>query len=701
MIRQVFMLFSGYSIHSAGRKPATFSPARRMAGLLCVIILCALFTVSNVMALPGDLDTGFGSGGIVTTDIGGNEDRIHALALQSDGKIVAAGMVDGTNGRDFALVRYHPDGSLDTGFGAGGIVTTDVDYEQAFAVAVQSDGKIVAAGDGSSPDGNYVTFMVTRYNSNGSLDTGFGTNGIVSTMVGAFDTKARALAIQSDGKILVGGMASPAFPRNDYTLARYTSNGSLDPNFDSDGIVTTSIKGYHDEIRSLAVQADGKIVACGRSVEEGLNKHFEFAVVRYNNNGSLDTGFSADGKVTTSISTGHDNAKAVAIQSDGKIVVAGEATAGPGIVLVRYNANGSLDTGFDTDGMVTTDIGPGYCYATSVAIQPDGKILTAGAYMNGNTFYQSLALVRYNPDGSLDTGFGVNGIVTTHVGSHTNDEAGSMVIRADKKILIGGYTETTSARNFCLARYLGDVNNSPVPYDFNSDGKSDILYRNSTNGKVGVWLMAGATEDAWALIGNHGTYWDARGVGDFNGDGSVDIVFRNNNGMVGVWLMNGANEDTWRLLGNHGTAWNVKGVGDFNNDGSVDVVYRNNSGSVGVWLMNGTTEDTWRLLGSHGTAWDVKGVGDFNDDGSVDVVYSSTSGMVGIWLMNGATEVTWVPVANHGTYWQPECVGDYNNDGKADIVYQNTNGTVGVWLMGGTTENTWQRIGNHGDWEVR
>lgn len=243
--------------------------------------------------------------------------------------------------------------------------------------------------------------------------------------------------------------------------------------------------------------------------------------------------------------------------------------------------------------------------------------------------------------------------------------------------------------------------NTPALYDFNSDGKSDIFYRQPANGKVGVWLMDGLSEDSWVYIQNHGTAWNAGGVGDFNNDGSVDVVFRHTNGMVGVWLMNGTTEDTWQPLGNHGTAWNVKGVGDFNNDGFVDVIYRNDNGMVGVWLMNGTTEDTWQPLGNHGTAWDVKGAGDFNNDGSVDVIYRHNNGMVGLWLMNGTTENTWHAIQNHGTAWDVASVGDFNNDGSVDMVFQNTNGMVGVWLMNGTTEDTWQSIANHGVWKVR
>ena len=240
------------------------------------------------------------------------------------------------------------------------------------------------------------------------------------------------------------------------------------------------------------------------------------------------------------------------------------------------------------------------------------------------------------------------------------------------------------------------------PYDFNGDGKADILYRHPTIGNVGVWLMDGTTEDTWALIGNHGTAWDVKGVGDFNKDGANDILYRHTSGNVGVWLMDNTVEDTWQLLGNHGTAWDIRGAGDFNGDGYADVLYRQTAtGNVGVWLMNGTIEDAWVLIGNHGTSWDIKGIGDFNSDGEVDVLYSNANGKVGIWLMNGTSETTWQYLGNHGTYWQPECVADYNNDGQADVVYQNTNGNVGVWLMTGAIETTWKFIGNHGVWEVR
>ena len=257
----------------------------------------------------------------------------------------------------------------------------------------------------------------------------------------------------------------------------------------------------------------------------------------------------------------------------------------------------------------------------------------------------------------------------------------------------------TFGQNYLNARSGGAAH---VYYDFNGDGQVDVLYRHPTNGNVGLWLMDGAKEVTWVLIGNHGTAWDVKGVGDFNGDGFNDIVYRHICGNIGVWLMENTVEVDWQRIGNHGTVWDIRGVGDFNGDGYADVLYRQTTtGKVGVWLMNGIDESTWVLIGNHGTFWDVKGIGDFNRDGSADVLYSNTTGKVGIWLMDGPNETKWNYLGNHGTYWQPEGVADYNNDGQVDVVYQNTNSTVGVWLMDGTTEDTWQRIGNHGVWEVR
>jgi uncharacterized delta-60 repeat protein len=419
------------------------------------------YTVTvTVSPLSGSLDTTFGTAGtgIVTTPIGSGDDVAHALGIQSDGKIVVAGSSYNSNSskNDFALARYNTDGSLDTGFGTVGIVTTSIGSinDAANALGIQSDGKIVAAG--SSYNGSKYDFALVRYNANGTLDTGFGTGGIVTTSIGSNNDYANALGIQSDGRIVVAGRSfNTSSNKYDFALVRYNANGTLDTTFGTGGIVTTSIGSgsIYDYAYALGIQpSDGRIVVAGYSYN---GSKYNFALVRYNANGTLDTTFGTGGIVTTSIGSSDDAAHALGIQSDGKIVVAGSSYGSKyNFALVRYNANGTLDTTFGTagTGIVTTPIGSDWDYAYALGIQPsDGKIVAAGSSNSGSNY--DFALVRYNTDGSLDTGFGTGGIVTTPIGS-SDDYALALGIQSDGRIVAAGYSYNGSNYDFALVRYL-------------------------------------------------------------------------------------------------------------------------------------------------------------------------------------------------------------------------------------------------------
>ncbi|MFG2985674.1 calcium-binding protein [Streptomyces sp. NPDC048258] len=393
-----------------------------------------LFCPGVALAAPGDLDPTFGTGGTVTTDFEGGNDVARGVAVQADGKIVAAGA--GGAG-DFTLARYNTDGSLDTTFDTDGKVTTDFagGNDRANGVVVQADGKIVAAG------GAGFDFGLARYNTDGSLDTTFGTGGKVITGFFAGD-EAFGVALQADGKIVAaGGTDTGSSTNTDFALARYNTDGSLDTTFDTDGKVTTDFALGFDQAHGVKVQADGKIVAAGEGESAG---NVDFALARYNTNGSLDTTFDTDGKVTTDFG-GTERAFGVALQADGKIVAAGGSTA---FSLARYNTNGSLDTSFDTDGKVTTAFAG---QANGVALQADGKIVAAGGPGD-------FALARYNTNGSLDTSFGTGGTVTTNFG--TFDNARGVALQADGKIVAAGQAGT----DFGLARYEG-VGAAPVGVD--------------------------------------------------------------------------------------------------------------------------------------------------------------------------------------------------------------------------------------------
>ncbi|MGW4896970.1 calcium-binding protein [Kitasatospora sp. NPDC004240] len=400
-------------------------------------LLLALAVPGTAFAAPGDLDPAFGTGGRVTTDFGGGADEARGVVVQADGKIVVAGYAGATD--DFALARYNPDGSLDTGFGTGGKVTTDFagGSDEARGLAVQADGKIVAVGRSEVPEGGFGWFSLARYNTDGSLDTGFDTDGkaVVDFGTGGADD-AFGVAVQGDGKIVAAGLTG-----GDVALARLNADGTLDTGFDTDGRVTTDFDGGADAARAVAVQGDGKIVAAGYT---GTGTNYDFVLARYTTTGGLDTGFSGDGKVATTFG-GVEFAHAVALQPDGKIVAAGYT--GNDFALARYTTTGDLDGGFDTDGRVTTDFGGGEV-AYGVAVQPGGAIVAVGATAVGGG--SDFALARYTSGGGLDTGFSGDGRVTTDFGGGF-DQALGTAVQPDGRIVAAGLSNADVA----LARYDG------------------------------------------------------------------------------------------------------------------------------------------------------------------------------------------------------------------------------------------------------
>jgi uncharacterized delta-60 repeat protein len=454
---------------------------------VCIALAVGLLAIP-AQAAPGDLDPSFGTGGKVKTDFGPGSNSATAIAIQADSKIVVVG---GTGSGDFALARYNADGSLDASFGIGGKVTTDIGlFDVAFAVAIQADGKIVAAG-GTAPEGFCCQFALARYNTDGSLDASFGVGGKVTTIF-AGDSRAFAVAIQADGKIVAAGGRSDPFV-TDFALARYNADGSLDTSFGTGGKVTTDFSGF-DQASRVAVQEDDKIVAVGTG---GPNN--DFALTRYNTDGSLDTSFGTGGKVTTDFG-GFDGASGLAIQGDAKIIAAGRGGFFTVFALARYNTDGSLDTTFDGDGMVTTQFfGENIESAAGVAIQTNGKIVVAGSVFS--TFDPSFALARYNINGSLDTSFGAGGKVTTDFGDPSEvgvlcpsarkdcseDTAKNVAIQSDGKIVaVGGAGPCTPPCIFALARYLGDPTATSVPFS-------------AFHAKLKLALRAGANDDAFEM----------------------------------------------------------------------------------------------------------------------------------------------------------------------------------------------------------
>lgn len=350
-------------------KRTTYAAARLLRKLLLFVVIALLLSwplPSGVQAASGDLDPTFGSGGKVTTDFGlGVSDIGQAVAIQTDGKIVVTG--NGCAGAgpcaEILATRYHTNGTLDASFGSGGKVSVGL-VGSGRAIAIQTDGKIVIVGN------TFVTgvsdFAVVRLNTNGSLDASFGTGGVATTdFFGGFDI-ASGMAIQIDGKIVVAGVAQTVGDYTEFALARYNSNGTLDSTFDGDGKLTTPISGPNEGATAVAIQSDGRIVANGTS---GLG----FTLIRYNVDGSLDGTFGVGGIAGSLAGVGY----AMAIQPDGRIVLAGFAGYTFDFAVARFDATGHLDPSFGSGGITTTTMG-GVSIAFAVAIQGDGRILVGG-----------------------------------------------------------------------------------------------------------------------------------------------------------------------------------------------------------------------------------------------------------------------------------------------------------------------------------
>ena len=405
-----------------------------------LFITCIAWQLTS-FAQSGSLDLTFDTDGTVTTAIGSGSDVGNGVAIQSDGKIVVAGYSGNGNDLDFAVIRYNSNGSLDTGFGSNGKVTTDIanDDDYGNSVAIQADGKIVVAGYGRISSNNDI--VVVRYNTDGTLDLSFDSDGKVTTPIGTSSDYAFAVTIQTDGKIVVAG-SSAAF-----VVVRYNTDGSLDSNFDFDGIVTSAI-GNSSEGLSIALQLNGKIVVAGY---RSLNAVVDAAVVRYNTDGSLDLTFDSDGIVTTDISGFIDRVYSVGVQPDGKIVVAGISldSLNSNFLVMRYDTNGTLDPTFDTDGIVTIDVASYNESARSLAIQSDGKIVVTGLSTIGTTSF--VVLLRYQTNGSLDNTFDADGIVTTTIGGSCKGQ--SIALQSDGKIVVAGYALIAGNLDFAVARY--------------------------------------------------------------------------------------------------------------------------------------------------------------------------------------------------------------------------------------------------------
>ncbi len=607
-----------------------------------------------------------------TTSIGNFEDAANAVAIQADGKIIAAGSAQNGANYDFALVRYNPDGSLDTTFDGDGKLTTDFgNLDVANAVAIQPDGKIIAAGVGSIPIGEdlYTSQMeLVRYNADGSLDTSFGAGGKVITQS---VRGASAMVIQSDGKIIAAGFVDlyvfpPGYSVADFAIVRYNADGSLDTSFDGDGIARTNF-GDYDVAKSVVLQADGKIVAAGYT-RTGIVNSPDFALARYNPNGSLDTSFDTDGKVTTSFGASN-GANVVGIQRNGKIVAAGfgnsDGSANRDFALVRYNPNGSLDDSFDTDGKVTTDFFGVSDFANAVAIQRDGKIVAAGSAQNGTR--TDFAAARYIGD-PVRTKFDYDGDGKSDVSVFRPTQFnGSWYVF---------YSSTNRAEQL-VPNYPAD---KIVPADYDGDGRTDIAQFNST---TGTWYLPRPQGGSIAV--RFGSAGDIPVPADYDGDGKDDVaVYRPS---TGTWWIIRSSDGSFSIQ-RFGLSEDKPVAGDYDGDGRADLaVYRP---SNGVWYLLQTTAGFGAV--QFGLAEDKPVASDYDGDGKNDLAVFRPS--TNVWYVLRSTNSSFFAV-QFGLAADIPAPGDYDGDGKTDIaVYRS-----GVWyiLQSSNSVVNYRQFGLNGD----
>ncbi|MCO5187605.1 MAG: hypothetical protein M9941_06485 [Anaerolineae bacterium] len=508
-----------------------------------LLLMLGITTTLVFAVADGNLDPTFDGDGIAVTEVSGLDNEAHAIATQQDLKTVVVGLVtngDGTT--DLLLIRYRENGTLDTTFGSGGkVISTLMDAGN--GIAIRQDGKIVVAG--YKQVGANTQFAVARFNSNGSPDTSFGTNGVTLTPVGSGDAVAHGIYLQLDEQIVVAGSSENA--SQDMAIIRYSADGVLDSTFGTGGIVQVDFPlGLADVANGVVVQLDGKIVAAGATRTDRPREDEDFALVRLNTNGTLDTSFGSAGTglVQTPISkpnptdNRNDGAFAVTIQSDGKIVAAGYSEINQWTVMVavvRYLENGTLDTedygGFanQADGYVQYNTGDNKSIARGVSIQTDGKsvVFTTAEASTSASINVGFIVMRLELNGMFDFGF-KNGYLVVDLPDAERESAYGVALQRDGKIVVTGLSEFSGETRTTTMRVISGaplmavdpsiLNYVILPNDNRIQSKSFSIsgYNETSSADELRWSVVSTEE--WLTIN------EANGVGDVTLQATVDAT---------------------------------------------------------------------------------------------------------------------------------------------------------------------------------
>ena len=410
---------------------------------LFVSFLFVITIVFTVKSQPGSLDNSFGNGGIVTAPLTSHGESGYAAAIQADGKILVAGFQDVSGSQNFAIARYNTNGSLDNSFGAGGLALFDAgtDSDAAWTIALQDDGKILLGGSVYNQLTTVDDYALVRLNSDGTPDNTFGTGGLVMTDIDGNWDNAYDMVLQTDGKILLAGEGYINSNRK-VCVVRYNTDGTLDASFGAGGIAINVIGCGEERTRAIALQADGRIIAAGY-FNEGIDD--QAFVTRFNSDGTVDNTFGNNGTATLDIAGNDDRFWALYILPDGKILAGGttDPSNDADYLLVKYLSDGTLDNSFGSNGMAMNNFGVND-FLKDMIVDADGKILTAGGGF-------SFELIRFLDTGYPDTDFGTNGIVNTSIGNFCF--AHSVCLQADGRIIVSGHSNNGNDYDLAVARY--------------------------------------------------------------------------------------------------------------------------------------------------------------------------------------------------------------------------------------------------------
>jgi uncharacterized delta-60 repeat protein len=397
-----------------------------MARALAVLALSAtlmLVAASVAVAAPGDLDESFDGDGLMTVDLAG-DDSFDDVLMQPDGKIVLAGYASPI--WDMAVVRLNPDGGGDTSFDSNGVIGVDFGHlDLAHAAALQADGKIVAVGSAAPLTGGGFNWVVIRLTPAGSLDPSFDGDGKLTLDHGGND-QANDVLVQPDGKIVITGHGSAA---QDAVVTRLNPDGSPDASFDDDGTAAIDFGTAADTANAAALLPDGRIVVAGG---RGGGGEYDVALARLRADGTRDPSFDGDGVRTIDYGSTNEEATDVVVQPDGKTVLSGFETKEYTMLVARLNPDASADTSFDGDGVARLDFGPGNEYGEGIALQANGKLVVAGEADSDP------AVARLQPGGSLDTSFSFDGKLTFPGDGVALAKA--VTLQRDGRIVVSGST---------------------------------------------------------------------------------------------------------------------------------------------------------------------------------------------------------------------------------------------------------------------